>query len=174
MTLRRGRERKERFVLPPKLHLSRILRQGPSSLFPRHASGSQLCLFPGSLGGCLFSSSQRPGKGRAACRGLWTKGSVGLGRGQLVSTPRAYQLPPSLLEAVPSIQQTLRKCWLSRGIQDLRRVGELVGSASRSREDARGAEKTPLRAARQAVWVLGSWSSAEDRLKHREPKLISA
>lgn len=101
------------------------------------------------------------GEGRAACRGLWTKGGVGLGRGQLVSTLRAYQLPPSLLEAVPSIQQVLRKCWLSRGIQDLGRVGELVGSASRSREEARGAEKTPLRAARQAVWVLGGWGSAD-------------
>ena len=67
------------------------------------------------------------GEGRAACRGLWTKGSVGLGRRQLVSTPRAYQLPPSLLEAAPSIQHALRKRWLSRQIQDLGRVGELVG-----------------------------------------------
>ena len=93
--------------------------------------------------------------------GQLAEGCVGLGRGQLVSTPRAYQLPPSLLEAVPSIQQTLRKCWLGRGIQDLGRVGELMGSASRSREDARDAEKMPLKAARQAVRVLGSWGSAD-------------
>lgn len=66
MTLRRDRERKERFVLLPKLHLSMILREGPSPLFPRHACGTQLCLFPGSLSGCCFSSSHKSGRGQGS------------------------------------------------------------------------------------------------------------
>lgn len=115
------------------------------------------------------------GEGRAACRGLWTKGSVGLGRRQLVSTPRAYQLPLSLLEAAPSIQHALRKRWLSRQIQDLGRVGELVGSASRSREDAVVLRRRP---SEQQGRLCGCWGvgavQTEDRLQHREPKLIPA
>lgn len=100
------------------------------------------------------------GEGRAACRGLWTKGSVGLGRRQLVSTPRAYQLPPSLLEAVPSIQQALRNLaeQTDTGSWESGRAG---GFCLQVQRGCRGAEKMPLRAARQAVWVLGGWGSAD-------------
>lgn len=156
MTLRRGRERKERFVLFPKLHLSKILRQGPSPLFPRHVSGNQLCLFPGSLSGCRFSSSQRSGRGRAACRGLcwpWQR-TAGLHPEGLpapsVSSGGSAQHPADAQEMLAEQRDT--GSWESR---------RAVGSASRSREDARDAEKMPLKAARQAVWVLGSWGSAD-------------
>lgn len=65
--------------------------------------------------------------------------------------------------------------WLSRQIQDLGRVEELVGSASRSREDAVVLRRRP---SEQQGRLCGCWGvgavQTEDRLQHREPKLIPA
>lgn len=136
-----------------------ILREGLITLSPGMPVGpSYVCFLVLSVA-VASVPPHKSGRGQLA-EGCEPRVVLALGRGQLVSTPRAYQLPLSLLEAVLSTQQASGECWLSRGIQDLGRVGEMVGSTSRSREDARGAEKMPLEQQGRLHGCWG-WGSAD-------------
>ena len=119
----------------------------------------------GNLGGTAEEWWPGPrdlGEGRAAFRGLWTKGSVGLGRRQLVSTPRAYQLPPSLLEAAQRALRLLLGAGLQIvGAQGAEGLGRNLPPRHAVGAAAAEAAAAGIRAAAAAVLLLSRFNRVQ-------------